>query len=85
MRKRFLWDLLPHHPSSLDTETEAAYSFPYEKNVSVTKSSHQDCGPCYLHLTIFFLYIHSLLLLENKESCYDCCFPQQIRLQITVQ
>ena len=35
--------------------------------VSVTKSSHQDCGPCYLHLPIFFLYIHSPLLLENKD------------------
>ena len=23
--------------------------------VSVTKSSYQDCGPCYLHLPIFFL------------------------------
>ena len=35
--------------------------------VSVAKSSHQDCGPCYLHLPIFFLYIHSPLLLENKK------------------
>ena len=34
---------------------------------SVTKSSHQDRGPCYLHLPIFFLYIHSLLLLGNKK------------------
>ena len=41
-------------------------SFPY-KNHCVTKSSHQDCGPCYLHLPIFFLYIHSPLLLENKN------------------
>ena len=36
---------------------------------SVTKSSHQDPGPCYLHLTIFFLYIHSPVLLQNKSSC----------------
>ena len=33
---------------------------------SVTKSLLQDHGPCYLHLPIFFLYIHSPLLLENK-------------------
>ena len=36
---------------------------------NVTKSSHQDCGPCYLHLPIFnFLYIHSPFLLENKKK-----------------
>ena len=27
--------------------------------VSVTKSLHQDNGLCYLHLSIFFLYIHT--------------------------
>ena len=37
------------------------------KSLSVAKSSHQDRGPCYLHLPIFFLYIHSPLLLENKK------------------
>ena len=26
---------------------------------SVTRTSHQDRGPCYLHLHIFFLDIHS--------------------------
>ena len=38
----------------------------------VTKSLHQDCGLCYLHLPFFFLYIHSLLLLENNFffNCY---------------
>ena len=34
---------------------------------SVTKSSHEDCDLCYLHLQIFFLYIHSSSLLENKK------------------
>ena len=34
---------------------------------SVTKSSHQDRGPCYLQLPIFLLYIHSPHLLENKK------------------
>ena len=29
--------------------------------VSVTKSLHQDHGPCYLHLHSFSLYIHSTL------------------------
>ena len=35
--------------------------------VTVTKSLHQDCGPCYLHLPIFLLYMHSALLLANKK------------------
>ena len=47
--------------------------------VSVTKSLHQDHDPCYLHLAIYFLYIQSPILLENKKCYYDCCFPQQIR------
>ena len=33
---------------------------------SVTKSSRQDHGPCYLHLSILLLCIHSPLLPENK-------------------
>ena len=35
--------------------------------VSVTKSSHQDHGQCYLHLPIVFSYMHSPVLLENKK------------------
>ena len=31
------------------------------------QSPHQDHGPCYLQLPVFFLYIHSPLLLENKK------------------
>ena len=34
---------------------------------SVTKSSHQDSGLCCLLLPIFFLYVHSPLLLENQK------------------
>ena len=34
--------------------------------VSVTKSSHQDHGQCYLHLPIFS-YMHPPVLLENKK------------------
>ena len=34
---------------------------------SVTKSSHQDCGPCCFHLPISYLCIYSPLLLENKK------------------
>ena len=35
--------------------------------VSVKKSLHQHCGPCYLFtLAYFFLYINSPFLLENK-------------------
>ena len=33
----------------------------------LTESSHQDCGTCYLHLPIFFLYMHSPVLLECKK------------------
>ena len=51
---------------------------------SVTKSSHQDRCPCYLHLPIFFLYIHYPFLLENKKLC-DRCFPQRIIPHNTVQ
>ena len=47
----------------------------------VTKSLRQDCGLCYLLLPIF-LYIH---LGWEIKSCFDCCFPHQIRPQITVQ
>ena len=44
-------------------------SFPYENHctANVTKSKYQDCGQCYLQLSIFFLYIHPPLLLKNKK------------------
>ena len=48
---------------------------------SVTKSSHQDRSPCYLHSPIFFPDTYTLLFCG---SC-DHCFPQQIRPQTTVQ
>ena len=48
--------------------------------VSATKSSHQDHGPCYLHLPIFFLYIHSPVLLQNKKFL---CRPSQIACAVT--
>ena len=51
---------------------------------SVTKRLHEDCGPCYLHLTIFS-YTQALLFCWKIKICCDCCFPQQIRLQTTVQ
>ena len=50
-------------------------SFPYENHRECYKSSYEERDPCYLHLQIFFLYIHSPSLLE-KKSCFDCCFPQ---------
>ena len=47
---------------------------------SVTKSSHQDRGPCYLHLPIFFL-IHTLsCLLQDKKFL---CRPSQIACTVT--
>ena len=39
--------------------------------VSFTKSSHQDHGPCYLHLPSFFLNMHTPLLLENKKFLWS--------------
>ena len=43
---------------------------------SVTKSSYQDCGPCYLHLSIFFLNMHSpvlwLLFFSGNETIDHC-------------
>ena len=47
---------------------------------SVTKSSHQDSGPCYLHLPTFFLYIHTPVLLQNKKFL---CRPSQIACTVT--
>ena len=39
---------------------------------SVTKSSHQVRGPCYLHLPIFFSHVHSPpLLLGNKKLLWS--------------
>ena len=35
-------------------------------SASVTESLHEDCGPHYLHLKIFFLYIQSPPLRESK-------------------
>ena len=32
--------------------------FQMKFSASATKSSHQDRGPCYFHLPIFFIYIH---------------------------
>ena len=47
---------------------------------SVTKSSLQDCGPCYFHLPIFFLYIHYPILLQNKKFLYR---PSQVACTVT--
>ena len=52
---------------------------------SVTKSSHQDRGPWYLRLPIFFSYTCTLLSCWKIKSCCNRCFPQQIRPQITVK
>ena len=50
---------------------------------TVTRSSHQDRGLCYLYFPIF--YTKSLLFYwKIKTGCYRC-FPQQIRQQVTVQ
>ena len=67
----------------LDKWSSFSSLFHMKITVSVTKSSHEDSGLCYLCLQ-FFLYTHSPPVLEIK-SCFDCCFPQQIRPQTTVQ
>ena len=51
---------------------------------SVTKSLHQDRGPCYLHIPIFS-YTYTLFFCWKIKSCHDCYFPQQIRPQTSVQ
>ena len=50
---------------------------------NVTKSSHEDRDPRYLHLKIFFLHIHSPLLLENKKL-FRSLLSSGIRPQTTV-
>ena len=57
--------------------------FPYKSYCECTKSSNQDCGPCFLHLPIFFLY--TLLFCWKIKRFCDRCFLQQMRPQITVQ
>ena len=46
---------------------------------SVTKSLHQDFGPCYLHWPIFS-YTYILLFRYKICNCCDYCFLHQIRL-----
>ena len=59
-----------------DASKDSMFSlFHMRITASVTKSSHQDCGPCYLHLPIFFLYTHSPVLLQNKKFL---CRPSQV-------
>ena len=53
-------------------------------SASVSRSLHQHCGPCYLHLPIFS-FTHTLLVSGKIKSCSDHCFPQQIGPQNTVQ
>ena len=64
---------------------ELLQSFHTNITASVTKSPHQDRGPCDLHLHIFFSYIYTLLFCWKIKSCCDRCFPQQIGPQTTVQ
>ena len=45
---------------------------------SVTKSSHEDCGLCYLHLQTFFLYTHSPHLLQNKKVVFIAVFLSKL-------
>ena len=47
---------------------------------SVTKSSYQDGGPYYLHLPIFFLHIHTPVLLQNENFL---CRSSQIVCMVT--
>ena len=52
---------------------------------SVTKSLYQDRGLCYLHLPIFFLYMHSPVQVQKKKGCCDHCFLQRIGPITTVR
>ena len=64
--------------------------FNFKTTVSVTKSLHGDRGLCFLHtvhlpIYLFFSYTYTLLFCWNIKSCFDCCFPQQIIPQTSVQ
>ena len=48
--------------------------FKMKITANVTKGLHQDRGLSYLHLPIFFLYMHSPVLLQNKKFL---CRPSQ--------
>ena len=48
------------------------------KQLSVTKSFHQDYGLCF-YTYIFFSYSYTLLVCWKTKTC-DCCFLQQIIL-----
>ena len=52
--------------------------------VSITKSSHQDCDPA-IYTYQFFSFTYTLLFCSKIKSCCNCCFPQQIRTQNTIQ
>ena len=58
--------------------------FQMKITASISKSLHQHCGPCYLHLPIFS-FTYTLLICGKIKSCCDHCFPQQSRPQNTVQ
>ena len=66
-------DVMPH--SFLLFSAACADSLFHMKTIaSVTKSLHQGRGPCYLHLPIFFFYIHSSLLPQNKTLLQSLFF-----------
>ena len=54
---------------SMDSILTRLSLFHMKITARITKSSHQDCGPCYLHLPVF-LYIHSPPLWQKNH-----CFP----------
>ena len=55
------------HPSSLDTETEAACSFSYKNLCECYKKLTSRSWPKLFTLTYYFFYIHFPFLLENKK------------------
>ena len=59
--------------------------FHMKVTASITKSLHQDCDPCHLFTLTYFFLIHGLFSSAGIKICCNCCFPQQIRPQITVQ
>ena len=61
----------------------SSQSFSYKNHCKCYKNWHLACGLCYLSLPIFS-FLH-LLFCWKIKSCFDCCSPQQIRPQTTVQ
>ena len=77
-----------HLPASISRSVsinqEVTQSFPYENNCQCYKKLASRSQPMLFTPTYFCSHTYSLLFCWEIKSCFDCCFPQQIRPQTTV-